>query len=569
MDIPYHTNTSSHNRKPTHTTAKRQHYKNTHLHNIIHIQTQNQSQSQSQSQSQQAAAAAAEAFRRSWRRRCAFLSQAAFALHFLHSQPEAPLLHRDIKPGNLLVAETWDALVADFGLATKAVAGGGGGGGEQPDEQGTLVYMAPELFAEEAPSPASDVYSFAMVMWCMATKGGKGEPWAGNEHVAQQLVAAGHRPELSTEEIEAPDFVRLMRRCWDEDPDARPPFGEIAEQLKMMQYNFPASQAELTQTQSTTKMFMNRLPCRLTPQMVSQLKEEKKWRKDGLNSLHSVQVGSSLNQVQQELLDVARRQIQESCNSNRDFETRYPLVAVTAVHNPTKVSTFCGRTLQLGDRGKDGWEHSGPFMPTWHDKNFCRYGPHDPVTQTAEQVEWRQKVKQRFAQYPSLDLSQLDASSLGGASLAGARVHTVFHVCNDETTALQICKTGFAKLASLDAGFFSMGLYFSFELDYIVPQYGIGEGKVDADGCVTVLVCNVVVGNLYPVIENPHGPKEQSLKGKAQVPKYDAHAVVVAQDSCLPCPHSQWNAKTTFSELVLFEDAAILPRFVLTLRART
>ena len=105
--------------------------------------------------------------------------------------------------------------------------------------------------------------------------------------------------------------------------------------------------------------------------------------------------------------------------------------------------------------------------------------------------------------------------------------------------------------------------YFSFDLDYAVRQYG----APDASGTVAVIVCNVVVGNLYPAIELPAsqgGDVARSLEGRPGVPKYDAHgALVDFHGGCLPCPPASWGARTMYSELVLFDTASILPRCVI------
>ena len=100
----------------------------------------------------------------------------------------------------------------------------------------------------------------------------------------------------------------------------------------------------------------------------------------------------------------------------------------------------------------------------------------------------------------------------------------------------------------------------------VVQQYG-GDG--DADGNVAVIVCNVVVGNMYPVIETPDGP--HSLNGKPPVPKYDCHGVIIKNGPCIPCPPETWTQSgvTTFSELVIFDSACILPRCVLCVKQRT
>ena len=197
-----------------------------------------------------------------------------------------------------------------------------------------------------------------------------------------------------------------------------------------------------------------------------------------------------------------------------------------------------------------------PFNPTWHEQRFKRYGAHDWVAQAQAERDWRRAVADRFRSYPHLPLPH---GALQHPDRV--RVHTVFHACRREA-ALAICRGGFAQLASLDPGFYGQVLYFTFELEYAVQQYGVGEGMQDADGCVTVLVCNVVVSGLYPVIEHP------DMRGRPQVPKYDAHGVVVEAGPCTPCPLGRWGQAgvRTYSELVLFEDAAILPRFVLAVR---
>jgi hypothetical protein len=53
-----------------------------------------------------------------------------------------------------------------------------------------------------------------------------------------------------------------------------------------------------------------------------------------------------------------------------------------------------------------------------------------------------------------------------------------------------------------------------------------------------------------------------------QVPRYDAHAVVVEQGPCTPIPPVRWGAVQTYTEIVLFESAAVLPRFILAVSRR-
>jgi serine/threonine protein kinase len=131
-----------------------------------------------------------------WAARLRLLAGAAAGLMYLHGLRPA-VLHRDIKPGNVLVAEGLRPLIADFGLSRAA-----GPGEDAVMGEGTLAYTAPELLDGDPPSTASDVYAFAMVMWVVATAAegrsppaGGIEPWPNRNRVQlQNLVLAGKRP---------------------------------------------------------------------------------------------------------------------------------------------------------------------------------------------------------------------------------------------------------------------------------------------------------------------------------------------------------------------------------------
>lgn len=96
------------------------------------------------------------------RRALELLSQVADALDAAHA---AGLVHRDVKPHNVLVGESDHAYLADFGLtsaeqATTATLSGG--------ILGTAAYLAPEVVRGEEAGPASDRYGFAaMAFECL------------------------------------------------------------------------------------------------------------------------------------------------------------------------------------------------------------------------------------------------------------------------------------------------------------------------------------------------------------------------------------------------------------------
>ena len=70
---------------------------------------------------------------------------------------EANVIHRDIKPDNVLLARDGRVVVADFGVAVMLASGG--------EASGTPAYMSPEQACGEPATPASDVYSVGIVLY--------------------------------------------------------------------------------------------------------------------------------------------------------------------------------------------------------------------------------------------------------------------------------------------------------------------------------------------------------------------------------------------------------------------
>src|SRR5450432_1541509 len=72
----------------------------------------------------------------------------------------AGVIHRDIKPDNILLATDGRVVLADFGVAAITVSASG-------DPSGTPAYMAPEQALGAPPSPAGDVYALGVVLYEM------------------------------------------------------------------------------------------------------------------------------------------------------------------------------------------------------------------------------------------------------------------------------------------------------------------------------------------------------------------------------------------------------------------
>jgi tRNA A-37 threonylcarbamoyl transferase component Bud32 len=122
-----------------------------------------------------------------WRveRAAAMLEQVAGALAAAHRMG---VVHRDIKPGNILLDEAGNAYVADFGIATALSSG------PQVTPEGavasTLDYISPEQILGEPVTPQTDVYSLGAVLYETLT----GEKPFADVPVARLLYSQLHEP---------------------------------------------------------------------------------------------------------------------------------------------------------------------------------------------------------------------------------------------------------------------------------------------------------------------------------------------------------------------------------------
>ncbi len=128
------------------------------------------------------------------------------------------IVHRDIKPGNVLITPSGEAKVADFGIAraitnTQHLT-------EPGVVWGTTAYLSPEQIRGEPATPASDVYAIGVVLFEMLT--GR-TPFQGEDRVA---IALQHLheppPKLSKLNPRVPPSVeRLVERMLSKDPAQR------------------------------------------------------------------------------------------------------------------------------------------------------------------------------------------------------------------------------------------------------------------------------------------------------------------------------------------------------------
>lgn len=147
-----------------------------------------------------------------WKRGFLFLSSQLTLFHLVH---EHDIIHRDIKPDNLLRSEDGTLKIVDFGVSEMFKKGND----RTTKSAGSPAFMAPELCRHdhgEVSGRATDVWSMGVTLFCI--RYGR-LPFVSSNILELNRVIREDDFDLSTEKDER--FLTLMRRLLEKDPVQR------------------------------------------------------------------------------------------------------------------------------------------------------------------------------------------------------------------------------------------------------------------------------------------------------------------------------------------------------------
>jgi serine/threonine protein kinase len=151
------------------------------------------------------------------------------ALHYIHNRYPEVVLHRDLKPTNILVNKHGEVKLSDFGISKMVNKRDSSSYHGHSGEKGTYVWMPPEVLNGEYYNFTADIYSLGLLMYYIWTERVPFEEFNVN---TMQLMFKKHKGTLFLKDIDNfYELNELILRCTTYDKDSRPDTHEIINKL--------------------------------------------------------------------------------------------------------------------------------------------------------------------------------------------------------------------------------------------------------------------------------------------------------------------------------------------------
>ncbi|KAK7479642.1 hypothetical protein BaRGS_00029108 [Batillaria attramentaria] len=173
-----------------------------------------------------------------------WLLQCARGVEYLHGMKPKALIHRDLKPPNLLLIQFGTVLkICDFGTACDIQT-------HMTNNKGSAAWMAPEVFEGSNYSEKCDVFSWGIILWEVFTRYKPFDEIGGPAFRIMWAVHNGKRPPL-IQGLPKP-LELLMTKCWSGNPAERPAMAEIVRIMSYLSQFFKGAEQPLTITRNSS-----------------------------------------------------------------------------------------------------------------------------------------------------------------------------------------------------------------------------------------------------------------------------------------------------------------------------